>query len=445
MNPDKTKIILVGNSMFPRWGDEIKDIPNVEQNLDRLKKIFFDANYFGIPDDLRHLVEIRNETSQEILLKVKHETKSSDQKEDFEKLIFYYSGHGIPGEDRKLFFAAKDTVRKDYELTSVDSSRLFSYLKAFEAQELIIILDCCYAAQTRENQGDADSVIEKCLPPEEAELDENENGTYYLFAAGRDNVAKFNPAVPNKPTFFTDALLTVVETGTESDEEIITTGELFQYLCKQINKQKRENPAISDIPDPRQGTEGNAGFFHFCKNKRHTSEDDKAWAELLKDPTSDDIKIFLKNNPETRYQPECEELRKRIFVGKVRLDDLNDRLNKLKDGQKEVNKIDLYDAALQLKKDYKDIPRFSGGAEQIINELEDGMRSSPIAENEKNAPINRNEQTASAQALQDLSKAVGKSAEANKESSTVTDNPVIRTEKNDKAARSFAQLIEQRP
>ena len=59
---------------------------------------------------IRPTIEIKDESSQEVLLRVKHETKSSTQKEDFEKLIFYYSGHGIPGEDGKLFFATREST-----------------------------------------------------------------------------------------------------------------------------------------------------------------------------------------------------------------------------------------------------------------------------------------------------------------------------------------------
>ena len=34
MNAGKTKVILVGNSIFPKWGGETKDIPNVDQNIE---------------------------------------------------------------------------------------------------------------------------------------------------------------------------------------------------------------------------------------------------------------------------------------------------------------------------------------------------------------------------------------------------------------------------
>src|SRR5215469_10739088 len=142
MDPAKTKVILVGNSKFPNWGED-KNILNVDQNLSSLKEILLDKNYFGIPDDDRHFTEIKNDSSQSVMLKVKHQTKYFEEKDQFERLIFYYSGHGIPGEDGILFFASSDTIRQDYEITSINSKRLFSYLKAFNAKELIVILDCC--------------------------------------------------------------------------------------------------------------------------------------------------------------------------------------------------------------------------------------------------------------------------------------------------------------
>ncbi|HEY1870457.1 MAG TPA: caspase family protein, partial [Chitinophagaceae bacterium] len=289
MNSDKTKVILVGNSKFPRWGDESKDIPNVEQNLERLRKIFFDNSYFGIPNDDKHFTEIINENSQDVLLKVKHETKSFEDKDQFERLIFYYSGHGIPGEDRKLFFATNDTVRRDYEITSVDSNRLFSYLKGFGAKELIVILDCCYAAQTKENQGDADSLIENSLPKESQEI--IENGAYYLFAAGKDNVAKFNPRQPNNPTYFTTALLSSIALGTEPGKEYVKIGELYTMLCKEINNLKKteNNPGI---PDPRPVLEGEVSGFLFCKNKNFQNEEDLMWLDILKDPNLKKISTF---------------------------------------------------------------------------------------------------------------------------------------------------------
>ncbi len=352
MDVQKTKVILVGNSLFPRWGGEKKDIPNVEQNLQLLKKVFLDTNYFGIPDDPQHFVEIKDEASQDILLKVKHETKSFLGKDLFDKLIFYYSGHGIPGEDGKLFFASIDTVRSDYEITSVNSRLLFSYLEAFGANELIVILDCCYAAQSKENQGDADSLISKSLPPEKSDL-ETENGIYYLFAAGKDNVAKFNPQESQKPTYFTEALLNTIGRGTEPGRDYITIGEIYLQLCKEIADLKRtEDPGI---PDPRPVLQGNVNGFIFCKNIKFKNQEDADWTELRENPSRGKWLVFKKKYPATRFENGMDELISRMIKGEMALKTLEEKKD-----------IDL---AIEIKTVYKDIPYLRDGAERFINDL----------------------------------------------------------------------------
>ena len=353
MNVQKTKVILVGNSMFPAWGAEKKDIPNVEQNMELLKKVFTDPNYFGIPDDPKHIVEIKNGSSQEILLTVKHETKSFLEKDLFDRLIFYYSGHGIPGEDSMLFFASKDTVRSDYEITSVNSHRLFSYLEAFGAKELIVILDCCYAAQSKENQGDADSLILKSLPEDKMDLEGSENGIYYLFAAGKDNVAKFNPQEPKKPTYFTEALLSSIGRGTEPGHDFITIGEIYIQLRKEIADLKKMTQA--DIPDPRPVLQGNVSGFLFCKNIKFKNQEDTDWSDLRKDPSRQKWLQFKKKYPETRFEKDMNELISRMIKGEKAL--------KMLEEKKDI------DLAIEIKSDYKDIPYIMKEADRFINDL----------------------------------------------------------------------------
>ena len=352
MDVQKTKVILVGNSIFPDWGGEKKDIPNVEQNMDLLKKVFTDENYFGVPDDAKHLVEIKNGTSQEILLTVKHETKSFLEKDLFDRLIFYYCGHGIPGEDSSLFFASKDTIRRDYEITSVNSHRLFSYLEAFCAKELIVILDCCYAAQSKENQGDADSLISKSLPEDKVELAESENGIYYLFAAGKDNVAKFNPKEPKKPTYFTEALLSTIGKGTEPGRDFITIGEIYIQLRKEIAELKKS--VDSDIPEPRPVLQGNVNGFVFCKNIKFKNQEDKDWSELREDPSMKKLLLFKEKYPESRFENEMDDLTIRVLEAQKALKSME-----------ETKDIKL---AVQIKKDYEDIPYIKKKADSFIND-----------------------------------------------------------------------------
>ena len=353
MDVQKTKVILVGNSTFLQWGGENKAIPNVEQNMELLKNIFVDPNFFGIPNDPQHLVVIKNEASQDILLKVKHETKSFVGKDNYDRLIFYYSGHGIPGEDAKLFLASSDTIRSDYEITSVSTNRLFSYLKAFCAKELIIILDCCYAAQSVENQGDADSLISKSLPEKITDLQVNENGIYFLFAAGRDNVAKFNPLDSSKPTYFTEALLNAIDNGTIPGNDFVTMGEIYVQLCREIAELKKSSDA--DIPDPRPVLQGNVNDFIFCKNRRFKNQEDTDWADLCQEPNRVKWGAFKKKYPNTRFGDELDELISKMIKGEAAINTL-------------LEKKDI-DLAISIKKEFRDIPYIRNQADSFINDL----------------------------------------------------------------------------
>lgn len=356
INPDKTKIILIGNSTFRNWDgtDKVsveKDILNVKQNIESLKNIFLDKTIFGIPNDGKHLITITDEPAQEILLRVKHETQT--ERDQFERLIFYYAGHGIPGDDGKLFFASKDTIRSDYEITSVDSSRLFSYLNRFGVNELIVILDCCYAAQSKENLGDADSLIEKCLPEEKNAQEIQENGTYYLFASGKDNVAKFNPTEPETPTYFTMALLKSISEGTEAGVAFIEIGKLFQNLQLQILQLKKDTK--TDIPNPRPILVGDANGFLFCKNIKFENQEDKDWAEILKDPTLKKLEAFEEKYPNTRFEAAKDDLRNRLIEGIEAIKNM-----------KEPKDLRL---ANKIKSEYKDIPMFRDAANKFMRDL----------------------------------------------------------------------------
>jgi len=351
VDPAKTKVILVGNSVFPNWGTEDKSILNAEANIEQLQKIFSDNSFFGIPDDNKHLIPIINETSQTILLQIKKETKSAIDKGKYERLIFYYCGHGIPGEDSKLFLASKDTVRDDYEITSVDSHRLFSYLKSFGARELIVILDCCYAAQTKENLGDSDSLIAQCLPEESAKQDDPEaSGVYYLFAAGKDNVAKFNPKEPKKPTYFTEALLNSINAGVGPQEDYIKMGELYKQLRTEIGKLRVLNP---DIPDPRPGLEGDVNDFLFCKNIKYENQEDKDWEIIRKNPTLEEIRLFLNRHSESKYAMEANDLRIKIMDGWSRIST--------------AEKTNDFKAISQIAKEFKDIPAIWRQANKLLD------------------------------------------------------------------------------
>jgi len=227
------------------------------------------------------------------------------------------------------------------------------------------------------------------------EVDINEIVAYYFFAACKDNVAKFNPKEPKRPTYFTEALLFSVEGGTDSESEIITMGELYEYLCKQINRLKNENP---DIPDPRPVLEGNVSGFHFCKNKRFESKEDKDWVQLAKNPSVTELQNFQSKYPSTRYGSAINNLWRRLIAGYDALEEARATNDKV--------------AVLKIKEEYTDIPIIFKQAIDLLNTM-----SSKYIEMEKNSRMAKPKEI-----LQEASTMVSDSA---KEFSSSTTQPEI--------------------
>jgi uncharacterized caspase-like protein len=73
-------------------------------------------------------------------------------------LLFYYSGHGVPGVNRDMYLASSDTdphepYRKGF---SFDELRMMIQNKRMEktiATSVVVILDCCYSGSAKISKG----------------------------------------------------------------------------------------------------------------------------------------------------------------------------------------------------------------------------------------------------------------------------------------------------
>ena len=142
MNPEKTKVILIGNSEYPDWGSQRDDpsIPNVKENLKMLKEIFTSA-LFGIKEDEDHLVELPEKKSDEILETVSRSLRKT--RGMMETLIFYYAGHGIPHQQKGLFLTTRNTKWDSFEYNSIEAKDLKDLIENSGIPEKIVIIDCC--------------------------------------------------------------------------------------------------------------------------------------------------------------------------------------------------------------------------------------------------------------------------------------------------------------
>lgn len=59
-------------------------------------------------------------------------------------LLFYYTGHGMKGDDGKFYFVASDTERKFLSATGVPAGFVKDRMEESSSKKQVLILDCCY-------------------------------------------------------------------------------------------------------------------------------------------------------------------------------------------------------------------------------------------------------------------------------------------------------------
>jgi uncharacterized caspase-like protein len=67
-------------------------------------------------------------------------------------LLFYYSGHGVPGDDEDIYLASSDTdPDKPYRRGFFEELR--KRMENTIATRVVVILDCCYSGSAKISKG----------------------------------------------------------------------------------------------------------------------------------------------------------------------------------------------------------------------------------------------------------------------------------------------------
>lgn len=100
------------------------------------------------------VTSVINEKAQQIRLAL--EDFLADRRPD-DVLLVYLSCHGLVDARRRLYFAARDTLKNRLASSGVESHWLFDQLEDCRARRQIVILDCCFSgAFAQGSKGDDD-------------------------------------------------------------------------------------------------------------------------------------------------------------------------------------------------------------------------------------------------------------------------------------------------
>lgn len=188
-------------------------------------RLYTDARYNDIQKALRFM-----ETAQEI--------------DNEAKLIFYYSGHGIPNEtDHTAYILPVDGSPKDVQ-TGFSLKQLYGRLGKINAQNITVLLDACFSGTNKSN-GDALFAARSIIRVKQ----ETASGNMVVISAASGEETAL-PLKEARHGLFTYYLLKKLR----DSKGRVTLGELFAALKKDVLKSsildndKKQTPTVSCSP-----------------------------------------------------------------------------------------------------------------------------------------------------------------------------------------------------
>jgi len=353
IDTNKTFVLLIGVGKFT---NEFHPIPPVQGNLEDLYKILTSKKHIGIPRE--NVLISFNESHVEIQ---KHLLQAS-RRQDIQTLIIYFAGHGHRTDIKKLSLIAADTEKMGDEIIGgIDFDFIANrIMKNSLATQKILVLDSCHS-------GIATQGTEDLLKNFDVK------GSYILASSPADDVSYFERNA--RHTFFTGALLDVLENGIDNTNEMLALDDLRSYTTEVFLEKKFPHPdARSDLNIPPSD-------FFIARNPSFSSEKLKWRAyNLFRDgkleDALDELRKLVKRFPEDEnLRKQFEECETELSFSKL-LNEANTLFYEKKDFKEAAI---FYKKAYGLKKDAMVMEKIRQCEKQGITEPIDVLR--PIKDN----------------------------------------------------------------
>lgn len=228
----KRHAILVAASDFPE-DDSLTNLRCPLQDVEALGEVLGAESHGGFD----HVHILKNEPHYEILKKVNRVIKAAERED---MVVFFYSGHGKLDEAGRLYLATSNTSVDVLEATSVPVSQVKDYFDVSAANQLAIVLDCCYS-------GAIEKSFTKGSVDEQLNLMSGGKGTYVLTASTGLQTAKENEG--DDLSVFTKHLISGILSGDADTDHngVITLNELYRYTFKEVQKDSHQKPMKWDL------------------------------------------------------------------------------------------------------------------------------------------------------------------------------------------------------
>ncbi|MEM7064393.1 MAG: caspase family protein, partial [Cyanobacteria bacterium P01_B01_bin.77] len=130
--------LLIG---VEQYGEGLQSLPAATKDVAALGKVLDNPDLGGFDNVKQVINPTRAEMEQEIELWLRG-------REPSDLIVLFFSGHGIKDKQRRLYFAAKNTMKENGLLirsTALPAINIQDYLGSCKAKSQVIILDCCFS------------------------------------------------------------------------------------------------------------------------------------------------------------------------------------------------------------------------------------------------------------------------------------------------------------
>ncbi|MBD2463930.1 GUN4 domain-containing protein [Oscillatoria sp. FACHB-1407] len=229
--------LLIGVTDYKIEGSNLgfTNLPSAKLDVEGMKRIL-ESPDLGAFDEVESLL---NPTYSEMSGAIE-DFLGKPQKND--TVLLYFSGHGAKDGKRRLYFAAKGTVKNEKDqlkiTTAVSSQVVSEQLEDCKATKKIMILDCCFSGAIDPNAkgDDTSEVLESSLS--------EAKGSIILTSSSSTEIS-YGDAT--QMSFYTRYLVQGVESG-EADRDAngqLSISELHAYVTAKLRVEKATmNPKV---------------------------------------------------------------------------------------------------------------------------------------------------------------------------------------------------------
>ncbi|MCQ2974811.1 MAG: caspase family protein [Bacteroidales bacterium] len=243
---NKSVVLLIGVSQYE--DKSIPNIPNVESNINQMKRIFVDTNLIGVNE--KNLIVSFNENALNIK---KHITDACNKANSSDYTLFvYFTGHGLMStQDLNVYLAGSDTSEKYLKESGISIKYLKDTILNCYAGKKILVLDACHSGQIHKAMGDSYSLFK------------NFDGVHIVSSTSEDECAYYPKKHIGVPTYFTNALISRIKDGMNNSSTYLTLSEIVESI--------KDEFCDLGLPLPIQSIDNEVVDVPFVKNVYNTN------------------------------------------------------------------------------------------------------------------------------------------------------------------------------